>query len=422
MQRIVHTSDLHLGKRFGQMPEELRGRLTEARHSSIERLISLARSRNANAILVAGDVFDTETPSSATLRQALQAMAADPSLSWLLMPGNHDSLSAGELWNEVARTRPENVLLALTAEPIALSTGLVVLPAPCTTRRPGRDLTEWMAAADTSSDAIRIGLAHGAVQSFGEDGVTDVIAPDRAERSGLDYLALGDWHGEVRITDRTWYSGTPEPDRFKHNASGSALVVTIEGPGAVPEVMPAETGKFHWETLTLSLLPGEDAEERLTTALPAVPRRRETLLRVEADGHARLPDRTALEAALRDAEPDFAWMEFRDSALGLEYEVDDLDVIDQAGALRQAAENLMAEPGVTFSRVSSAAVWANQPGLSTLYFSQNFSVKMTATSGAFLDIRYSLSNSSSYRASTGRYGRSCVVMFSPIRSDSVKNA
>lgn len=247
MIRFVHTSDLHLGKRFGQMPEELRGRLTEARHGSIERLIALARSRNADVILVAGDVFDTETPSMGTVRQALQAMGEDPSVRWLLMPGNHDSLSAGELWNEVARARPDNVALALTPEPVELSAGAVLLPAPCTTRRPGRDLTEWMAAANTPSDTVRIGLAHGAVQSFGEEGATDVIAPDRAERAGLDYLALGDWHGQIRITDRTWYSGAPEPDRFKHNATGSALVVTVEGPGAVPDVTPLETGKFHWK-------------------------------------------------------------------------------------------------------------------------------------------------------------------------------
>jgi exonuclease SbcD len=97
MLRFIHTSDLHLGKRFGRMPEELRGRLAEARHSVIARLTELARSNNAAAILVAGDVFDTETPSPSILRQALQAMAAEPRVKWVLIPGNHDSLVADEL-------------------------------------------------------------------------------------------------------------------------------------------------------------------------------------------------------------------------------------------------------------------------------------------------------------------------------------
>jgi hypothetical protein len=37
-----------------------------------------------------------------------------------------------------------------------------------------------MAGAETPSDAIRIGLADGAMHEFGEDDASDVIAPDRA--------------------------------------------------------------------------------------------------------------------------------------------------------------------------------------------------------------------------------------------------
>jgi DNA repair exonuclease SbcCD nuclease subunit len=343
MLRFIHTSDLHLGKRFGRMPEELRGRLIEARHGIIERLAALARSHDATAILVAGDVFDTETPSPAALRQALQAMAADPGITWVLIPGNHDSLAADELWTQMEQRRPENVVLALSPQPVALAPGAVVLPAPCSTRRPGRDLTAWMSSVETAEDTIRVGLAHGAVQAFGEDGASDVIPPDRAETARLDYLALGDWHGQIRITDRTWYSGAPEPDRFKHNTPGGALVVTIEGPGAKPEVEAIEIGSFQWETLTLRLMAGEDAAAQLEGALPVASRRRQTLLRIVAEGRAQLSEQAALQAAAKETAPDFALMEFRDDALRLDYEVADLDAIDQGGALRDAAEMLLAE-------------------------------------------------------------------------------
>src|SRR5690606_31070946 len=106
-------------------------------------------------------------------------------------------------------------------EPIELAANVLLLPAPCTTRRPGRDLTEWMDIAGTADGAIRIGLAHGAIRDFSEDSATsEIIAPNRADRAGLNYLALGDWHGAMRVDPRTWYSGTPEQDRFKHDRSG----------------------------------------------------------------------------------------------------------------------------------------------------------------------------------------------------------
>ena len=229
MIRLLHTADLHLGKPFGRFPEDLRGRLREARHASIGRLAAAARANGVADILVAGDTFDSQTPSPATLRQALQAMAADPGITWWLLPGNHDSLAAGELWQRIVREAPPNVRPLLSPEAVEMAPGAFLLPAPGTQRRPGRDLTAGMAEVATPAGALRIGLAHGAVQSFSEDGNPALIPPDRAETAGLAFLALGDWHGQLRIGARTWYAGTPEADGFKHAAPPGALVVTLAG-------------------------------------------------------------------------------------------------------------------------------------------------------------------------------------------------
>jgi len=343
MARFIHTADLHLGKRFGQFPEGLRGRLTEARHQSIAIMSKLAHTHGADFILIAGDVFDTGTPSPSVIRQAMQAMATDSAIKWVIIPGNHDSLSSDELWRQVANDRPKNVLLGLENKPIEIAPATFVLPAPCLNRRPGRDLTEWMSDADIEDDSIRIGLAHGAVQSFGEDGASEIIAPDRAQQSGLDYLALGDWHGQISINERTWYSGTPEPDRFKHSEPGKVLLVEIKDSGATPIVEPLETGSFNWQKKTIHFLPGEDVNKQLEDTLPEISLRRRTLLQIAAEGRIRIPDRLLLDVTIRKVTPDFASFEVRSETLANEYEISDLDTIDQAGALRQAAEGLMHE-------------------------------------------------------------------------------
>lgn len=344
MFRFIHSSDLHLGKRFGNMPEDLRGRLREARHTVIGRLAEQAREHGANVILLAGDTFDTETPAPEIRRQALAEMGHHAPLRWVLLPGNHDSLQATPLWQSLRADAPDNVVLATETEAILIEPGVAVLPAPCTTRRPGRDLTEWMGGAAVPEGIIRIGLAHGAIRTFSEEAVaSDVVAPDRAARSGLDYLALGDWHGTVTVDPRTYYSGTPEPDRFKHDRPGQALVVAIAAAGAVPEVTPVETGTFAWTTAPLHLMPDDDSAALLAEALPVGSLRRRTLLRVAASGRARLAGRTALAAAIDHAAPEFAWLELDESELATECESDDLDLIDRAGALREAAETLLAE-------------------------------------------------------------------------------
>ncbi len=342
--RFIHSSDLHLGKRFGQFGGDLPAKLREARHAAIGRLAEQARTHGATTILLAGDTFDTETPARDVRRQALAAMRDHAPLTWVILPGNHDSLQAAQLWADLRAEAPDNVVLALEPAVMELAPGVALLPAACTTRRPGRDLTEWMDGGATADGTIRIGLAHGAVQSFSEEGRSpDIIAPDRARRAGLAYLALGDWHGGVEIDPRTRYSGTPEPDRFKHDRPGEVSLVVLEAASALPQVTTVPIGSYSWRTVDLNLLDSEDPRERLERLLPDGPSRRQWLVRLVATGHVGLTSRSALAAAVDHASADFASLEFDDAALVTACEVSDLDAIDRAGALREAAEALLAE-------------------------------------------------------------------------------
>lgn len=344
MFRFLHSSDLHIGKRFGNFPEDLRGRLREARHGAVARLAAEARRHGASAILLAGDTFDTETPTPQMLHHAFQDMEQNHDLAWIILPGNHDSLLADELWQRARAILPPNVTLALEPRPLELAANIVLLPAPCTTRRPGRDLTEWMSNAATPDGALRLGLAHGPVLDFSEDGAKgDVIAPNRATLSGLDYLALGDWHGRMSLNERTHYSGSPEPDRFKHGKPGEALLVSIAGPGALPEIATVPTASFSWQTRTLELLGDDDGLGALEAALPEPAARRQTLLRLHMSGNARIGVRTALAARADVLAPQLAHFEIEDDQLLTECEASDLETIDHAGALRLAAETLLAE-------------------------------------------------------------------------------
>lgn len=342
MPVFLHASDLHLAKPFGRFEDLLRGRLREARHRKIAALAAAARANGISLVLLAGDTFDAETPPSQVVRQALRAFGAEQDITWILLPGNHDSLAAEELWSRVAREAPDNLRLALVNEPIEIGTDLVILPAPPPVRHPGRDLTEWMETAETG-DRVRVGLAHGSVQGFGEsDPSLGVVPPDRAERSGLDYLALGDWHGCLRIGPRCWYSGAPEPDSFKGHDPACALAVRIAAPGALPEVTPIPLGEIDWREIRLDLRPGEDPGPRLEAALPAPAARRDTLVSLVVEGRLGLAERAALLAAIADIREDFGHLDEDLSALEVEQAPEDLDRIATGGALRDAADRLAA--------------------------------------------------------------------------------
>ena len=340
--RLIHSADLHLGRRFGNLPEAARGRLIEARHQALVALAQAARTTGATDILLAGDTFDSETPSDPVWRQALRAMGAAPDLRWWLLPGNHDSLAAETLWTNLQRHAPPNLTLITSPGAVEIAPRVTLLAAPLERRRNARDLTDWMPGCATPEGHMRLGLAHGAVQDFAESGGTDdgIIAPDRAQTAGLDYLALGDWHGQMRLGPRTAYSGTPEADGFRHTGRGACLAVSLS-PGALPVVNRIETGQFHWAEAVLPLVPDLDPVQALARLLPDdFAQHRDHLLKIRATGRATLAGQAALLERAQTLGPDF-WV-FSLELAGLDTQIDtaDLEHLDHGGALRLAAEAL----------------------------------------------------------------------------------
>ncbi len=245
---FIHTADWQIGKPFGRFAGDVAARLRAVRIDCIDRLAEAARASGAAHVLVAGDVFDGEALDDAVLRLPLVRMAVYPDIVWHLLPGNHDPVRPGGVWGRLARLGcPANVRLHLAAVPTEIAAGVVLLPAPLAAKEMRTDPTQWMDTAATAEGQIRIGLAHGSVQGFGSLGEAAVpIEPSRRRTAGLDYLALGDWHGLKEIGAGVWYSGTPEPDSFADNGAGQALVVSIAAAGVAPLVAPVATAHFRW--------------------------------------------------------------------------------------------------------------------------------------------------------------------------------
>jgi DNA repair exonuclease SbcCD nuclease subunit len=260
MFRFIHTSDWQIGKPFRNFEDRVAGRLEGARLKSIDRIASIAESHEARHVMVAGDVYDGQSLPLKTLMQPMRRMERAALLTWWLLPGNHDPARAQGVWERVrAEGLPDNVRVLARPEAVQVEPGVFVLPAPLAAHNLADDPTAWMDSYASPAGAIRIGLAHGSIKGFGslvESAVS--IHPERAVKAKLDYLALGDWHGVAKINARTWYSGTPEPDRFPDNVPGSVLAVSVAGPGAVPEVVAKASAEFVWAKRDIEISGVED--------------------------------------------------------------------------------------------------------------------------------------------------------------------
>lgn len=341
--RLLHTADWQIGRIYAQFEPDDASALFEARFAVVERLAALAVEHRVDAVLVAGDVFDAQTVSDKTLRRLFNAMQAYAG-PWLLLPGNHDAALAESVWTRARR-------LGLVADPVVacLEPGLhivgdkfALLPAPLVQRHTHGDLTEWFGAAASPAGLPRIGLAHGCVQGVLPEELDSAnpIAADRAAVAGLDYLALGDWHGSKRIDERTWYAGTPETDRFKANDSGQALLVTIEGAGAVPVVQPLQTGRHRWQLLERQLAVPSDVDEALRALAEAGP---EDVLQFRVSGLCDLAGQRRLQQGVEVARARVRALVHESHGLRLEPTVEDLEALHVDGYVGEVLQQLRAE-------------------------------------------------------------------------------
>lgn len=359
--KLIHTSDWQIGKVFRFLDDTTMGLLQEARLGAITRIGELAGEHGARHVLVAGDVYDMEALSPRSLNQPLERMRVFADVQWHLLPGNHDPHRPNGLWDRLlGRDLPDNVHAHIRPGPVNLEEGLaVLLPAPLSHRRMLDDPTAYMDDLDLPEGAVRIGLAHGSVTGFGsgDSGTHNRIAPDRPGRAGLAYLALGDWHGQRKINDRCWYSGTPETDAFDVIDGGQALVVEIEGPGAVPAVTPISTGHYTWLRLSEQVNQRQDIDYLARRLRGSAGELSRVLVHLAVEGALSLEDRQYFqELILEGVSAAFCFMRCDDRRLFPTPTAEDLDRIDAGGFVRTAAEELkrLAEEGSEADRPIAA--------------------------------------------------------------------
>lgn len=92
MVRLIHTADLHLDSAFSsrfskEEAEERRQNLLMAWN----RLLSYGIEKKVQAVLIAGDLFDSVVVSRSTMEIFLSSIRRNPDISFFYLRGNHDT-------------------------------------------------------------------------------------------------------------------------------------------------------------------------------------------------------------------------------------------------------------------------------------------------------------------------------------------
>ena len=248
--RFLHTADWQLGMKavhVGDAAETVR----ETRLKTAEKLLKVAKDKKADFILVAGDVFE-DNAVSRLLVQRVADILSKSKVPLYIIPGNHDPLVPGSVWEHPAWEKCKSVRLLTEDAPVEVPGG-ILYPCPIKEKFSKENPTAWI-PRETGEDKIRIGLAHGTVEGIQQDEVAFPIPKDAASKLGLDYLALGHWHSTAIYEDkegvpRMAYSGTHETTKFGERDSGNVLLVEIAEKGATPVITQVRISELFWRTV-----------------------------------------------------------------------------------------------------------------------------------------------------------------------------
>ena len=304
MAKFIHTADWQIGKPFIYISEEQkRFYLRQERLNVINRIKDKVEDKKAEFLLVAGDLFDCTTPTISTVIEVLE-LIGKMNIPVLAIPGNHDHGALGTIWHSdefkryQSRLAP-NFSLLIKEKPIEIDTA-TILPCPLLRNKTISDPTLWLKNIDwkdVSPTKPRIVIAHGGIQGFSgrdyllnsstDSMVANYINLKEMPLEEIDYIALGDWHNLKQVNSKTWYCGTPEPDRFdqgKNNQRGQILEVDISR-GQTPLINIIQTGRLQWHNLKFRFNNDSDID-RFVDEIEKITNGRisKDLIRVEVSG------------------------------------------------------------------------------------------------------------------------------------------
>jgi len=310
MTTFLHTADWQLGKPFSRVADaESRARLRQQRLDSVRRMGEVVRARGAEFVVVAGDLFDSNRPTPATVSAACDAIAAI-GVPVYAIPGNHDHGGPECVWDQPhfrgeCRERAPNLHVLLDEAPVEID-GAILLPCPLHRRHTSSDPCRWIADLDfgTLDARPRIVVAHGSTVDFSgetddEDlsGQPNFIDLAHLPADAIDYVALGDWHGFVHAGGKAWYAGSHETDRFPRPGQLTGRVACVTATrGGTPVVEALPHGRTLWlaHAQTFSEDGGPELLDRTLDSLTAGHGAQQSLVDVTLGGslglaaHARL--------------------------------------------------------------------------------------------------------------------------------------
>jgi DNA repair protein SbcD/Mre11 len=269
--RILHLADVRLGASHAYAGERAERRRRDAHESfKFAADYALDPAHAIDAVLVAGDLFDSRRPDadSFSLARGLFARLAAGGVTVIVLPGFHDAVGADGAWRAEKFAGAEVLSGWTPGAPLIKDVRGEPVHFYGVAFRAGRTPAPFGGFSRVDAPGFHVGLLHGMVEDHPEAATRPSawrIPRAALEASALDYVALGGAHGatEYRFErGAAAYAGPLEGLDFAPGDLGrkSLLVVELGDGGVSFERVPASRGALADEIVDLDAEAIRDAD------------------------------------------------------------------------------------------------------------------------------------------------------------------
>lgn len=314
--KLIHCADIHLGSPMNATldADKAKQRKNELLQT-FERLVSYAAKENVRAILIAGDMFDSNRATKTVKSIVRRSIEEHPSIDFLYLRGNHDD--ALVLYDEEA---PENLKLFST-EWTTYRYGDVSIS--------GIEMGNTPVPYDSlvlEPSAINLVMMHGQETSYAGKDKTEVIRLPHLRNKGIDYLALGHVHagGEGMIDRRgKWrYAGCLDGRGFDECGPKGFILLEIEGGKLTDRFVEMESRRI--ENVAVDISGARDtADVDRLVAKELGAREPDEMLKVSLTGRVGVEVRYDLDYIASKYKDRFFAFRMEDKDVGLCFNIDD---------------------------------------------------------------------------------------------------
>ena len=237
--KIIHCSDLHLGSalRTHLSPEKARERNAEL-CAAFGRLVRYAVREGVEAVLIAGDLFDSAHVSGHAADYVLEQMRSAPSVTFFCIRGNHDEYHPAFADGK----RPEN-LVAFGPKWESHRCGDVVITA---IQPEGSSWLTFYEELKLGKEDVNIVMLHGQISTQPGEAL---IALPLLRGKGIHYLALGHLHtyrkAPLDLDGVYCYSGCLEGRGFDECGEKGFVLLEADGGRIHSSFIPLAARQLH---------------------------------------------------------------------------------------------------------------------------------------------------------------------------------